>query len=101
LGIFGVLGLSYEFLFITTRTLCRYVCELASSSDIRLCLCAHEYPAMLSQRKELMLFYYVSGNVLILEFNLNGDPPINMSSPSIYILPKTVVLKRVEALRYS
>jgi hypothetical protein len=48
-----------------------------------------------------MLFYYVSGNVLILEFNLNGDPPINMSSPSIYILPKTVVLKRVEALRYS
>jgi hypothetical protein len=43
---------------------------LASSSNIQLCLRAHDYPAMLSRRKELMLFYYVSGNVLILEFNL-------------------------------
>jgi hypothetical protein len=68
--IFGALVLSYEFLFTTARTLCHYVCELASSSDIRLCLCAHEYPAMLSRRKELMLFCYVSGNVLIVELNL-------------------------------
>jgi hypothetical protein len=66
----GALGLSYEFLFIVARTLCRYVCELASSSNIQLCLCAYDYPAMLSLRKELMLLYYVSGNVLILEFNL-------------------------------
>jgi hypothetical protein len=88
LGIFGALGLSYEFLFITARTLCRYVCELASSSDIRLCLCAHACPAMLSWRKELMLFCYVNVNDLILEFNLNGEPPINLSSPSVYIFPQ-------------
>jgi hypothetical protein len=46
---------------------------------------------MLSRRKELMLFYDVSGNVLILEFNLNGDPPINMSSPLIYISSPTLL----------
>jgi hypothetical protein len=76
---------SNAFLFVIARTLCRYVCELASSSNIRLCLCAHECPAMLSRRKELMLFCYVSGNVLILEFNLNGDSPIIMSFPSTCI----------------
>jgi hypothetical protein len=66
-----------------------------------MCPCTHDYPVLPSIRKELMLFCCVSGNVLILEFNLNGDPPINMSSPSIYIFPNFVVLKRVETLRYS
>jgi hypothetical protein len=68
--IFGALVLSYEFLFTTAITFCHYVCVLASRSTIQLCLCAHEYPAMLSRRKEFMLFYYVSGNVLIIELNL-------------------------------
>jgi hypothetical protein len=70
MGIFGALGLSYEFLFTTARTLCHYVCELALSSNIQLCLCTRDYPAWLSMRKELMLFYHVSGNVLILDLNL-------------------------------
>jgi hypothetical protein len=70
MGIFGALGLSYEFLFTTARTFCHYVCVLSSSSNIQLCLCTHDYLALLSMRKELMLFYHVSGNVLILEFNL-------------------------------
>jgi hypothetical protein len=68
--IFGALGLCYEFLFTNARTLCHYVCVLASSSNIQLCLCTHDYLTLLSLRKELMLFYYVSGNVLILELNL-------------------------------
>jgi hypothetical protein len=67
---FGALGLSYELLFTTARTLCHYVCVLASSSNIQLCLCTHDYPALPNMRKGLLLFYHVSGNVLILESNL-------------------------------
>jgi hypothetical protein len=69
-GNFWSSGCKLWILFITARTLCHYVCELASSSNIQLCFCAHDYPAMLSRRKELRLFYYVNGSVLILEFNL-------------------------------
>jgi hypothetical protein len=48
----------------------------------------------------MLLFYYVIGNVLILEFNLNGDPPINMSSPLIYISSPTLLsLNVLETLR--
>jgi hypothetical protein len=50
--IFGALGLSYEFLFITARTLCHYVCELASSSNIQMCPCTHDYPVFPNMRKE-------------------------------------------------
>jgi hypothetical protein len=68
--IFGALGLSYEFLFTTARTLGHHECILASSSNIQQCLGTHDYPTLLSMRKKLMLFYHVSGNVLILEVNL-------------------------------
>jgi hypothetical protein len=47
-----------------------YVIMYVSSLRVLTYTCTHDYPTLLSVRKELMLFYHVSGNVLILELNL-------------------------------
>jgi hypothetical protein len=70
LGNFWSSGFELRTLFATARTLCHYVCVLASSSNIQLCLCTRDYPALPNMRKELLLCYHATGNVLILEFNL-------------------------------
>jgi hypothetical protein len=102
LRIFGLWFLSYEFLFATARTLCHYVCELASSSNIQLCLCAHDYPALPNMRKWLLLFYHVSGDVLILKFNLQWWFLLSTCYLHRLVFPSNpFVIKHVEALRCS
>jgi hypothetical protein len=86
----GLWFLSYEFLFTTARTLCHYVCMLASSSNIRLYLCTNEYPSFAQHEKRTFFIRpYQMGNVLILELNLQlSSPPVKMLSQSTYIPSK-------------
>jgi hypothetical protein len=80
----------YEFLFTTARTSCHYVCELASSSSMQLCPCAHDYPVLPNMRKEnLFPFYQAVGMSWSWNSIFNRDSPIIMSFMSTCIFPST------------
>jgi hypothetical protein len=100
--IWGFWIFGYEFLFTTARTSCHYVCELTSSSDIWLCLCAHEYPAMLSRRKRTYAILLCQWECL--DLRIQSSMVILLSSNHfrrLVFFLQPLVLRHVEALGYS
>jgi hypothetical protein len=83
--------------------LCHYVCVLASSSSIQLCLCANDYPTLLNMRKEN--FCHSTMPWECLDLRIQSSMVILLSTchlRRLVFFPQPLfVLKHVEALRYS